>query len=466
MSRGVGFDRAVGALRLPVVSVERARDVARSTFWLVPAVCVIISVGLAIGLVALDDALPATHAVFVFPGPPAGARSFLSSIIQAMISFTGLVFSITILVLQLSSGQFSPRVLRMFLGDRTIQFALGIFVATFVYAMVVHRAIRGTTGQGAFVPRIAVTVAFAFVLASVGLFIHYIAHIANLVRVATIITYIGKQSRQVLAVHYPPDAPPPGCPPLLGESTRTIAAPHAGVVVSVNAHALIRLATGAGCVLAVAMRVGDFVPAGAPLVTVHPDGEKITAGPAVGDAGLGRRVLREVALDTERTMEQDLAFGLRQLVDIAERALSPAVNDPTTAAQSIDGLHDLLRALASRHLPSGRWCDDSGCLRLVVPQYGFPDFLDLAVGEIWRYGADAVQIPGRLARMLADLAAAALPDYQPAITAWSHRIDAHPDPSGPGSAGAVVAGTEQRTQDNYVTNQCADPMSARKKVTG
>jgi len=417
VSRGVGFDRAVGALRLPVVSVERARDVARSTFWLVPAVCVVISIGLAIGLGALDDALPATHAFFVFPGPPAGARSFLSSIIQAMISFTGLVFSITIVVLQLSSGQFSPRVLRMFLGDRTIQFALGIFVATFVYAMVVHRAIRGTTGPDAFVPRIAVTVAFAFVLASVGLFIHYIAHIANLIRVATIITYVGQQSRRVLAAHYPPDAPPPGCP-------------HAGVVVSVNAHALTRLATDAGCVLAVAMRVGDFVPAGAPLVTVHPDEQLATAGPA--DAGLGRRVLREVALDTERTMEQDLAFGLRQLVDIAERALSPAVNDPTTAAQSIDGLHDLLRALAIRHLPSGRWCDDTGRLRLVVPQYGFPDFLDLAVGEIWRYGADAVQIPGRLAAMLADLAAAALPDYRPAITTWSHRIDAHPDPSGPG----------------------------------
>jgi uncharacterized membrane protein len=449
---GRSFDRAVGALRLPVVSVERARDVARSTFWLVPAVCVVISIGLAIGLGALDDALPATHAFFVFPGPPAGARSFLSSIIQAMISFTGLVFSITILVLQLSSGQFSPRVLRMFLGDRTIQFALGIFVATFVYAMVVHRAIRGTTGPDAFVPRIAVTVAFGFVLASVGLFIHYIAHIANLIRVATIITYIGKQSRRVLAAHYPPDTPPPGSPPpLLVESTRTIAAPHAGVVVSVNAHALTRLATDAGCALAVAMRVGDFVPAGAPLVTVHPAEQQATAGPA--DAGLGRRVLREVALDTERTMEQDLAFGLRQLVDIAERALSPAVNDPTTAAQSIDGLHDLLRALASRHLPSGRWCDDTGCLRLVVPQYGFPDFLDLAVGEIWRYGADAVQIPGRLAGMLTDLAAAALPDYRPAITTWSHRIDAHPDPSGPGSAGAAVAGTEQRTQDNYATNQ-------------
>jgi len=446
------FGRVLRAL--PVVSLERTRDVARSTFWLIPAVCVLVSIVLAIGLIALDDALPATHGFLIFPGPPAGARSFLSSIIQAMISFTGLVFSITIVVLQLSSGQFSPRVLRMFLGDGTIQLALGIFVATFVYAMVVHRAIRGTTGHGAFVPRIAVTVAFGFVLVSVGLFIFYIAHIANLIRVATIITHIGKQSRRVLATHYPPDTPAPGLPPPpLPEPTRVIAAARAGVVVSVNARALIQLATDRGCVLAVAVRVGDFVPAGAPLVTVHPDGEQGAAGTAGGDAGLGRRVLREVALDTERTMEQDLAFGLRQLVDIAERALSPAVNDPTTASQSIDGLHDLLRALAHRQLPTGRWSDDDGILRLVVPQYGFPDFLDLAVDEIWRYGADSAQIPGRLAAMLTDLKAAARPEYQPSISVWSGRIAARRADSAASGFGPVVAGIERRTRNSTVSNQ-------------
>ncbi len=439
---------------LPVVSVERARDVARSAFWLIPAVCVLVSIGVAIGLIALDDALPATHGVLVFPGPPEGARSFLSSIIQAMISFTGLVFSITIVVLQLSSGQFSPRVLRMFLGDWMIQLTLGIFVATFVYAMVVHRAIRGTTGQGAFVPRIAVTVAFGFVLASVGVFISYIAHIANLIRVVTIITDIGKQSRRVLAIHYPPDAPTPtALPPPLPEPTRVIAAPRAGVIVSINAPALIQVATDHGGVLAVAVRVGDFVPAGAPLVTVHPDGAPATASTVKGDPRWDRQVLREVALDTERTMEEDLAFGLRQLVDIAERALSPAVNDPTTASQSIDGLHDLLRALASRQLPSGQWSDDTGILRLVVPQYGFPDFLDLAVGEIWRYGADSAQIPGRLAAMLTDLNAAARPECRPSIDVWYDRITAHLAPAAADGPLQRRVGTGERLRDRTVSNQ-------------
>lgn len=113
-----------------------------------------------------------------------------------------------------------------------------------------------------------------------------------------------------------------------------------------------------------------------------------------------------------------------QLVDIAERALSPAVNDPTTATQVLDMLHDLLRALAGRHVPTGQWRDTSERVRLVVPRYAFGDYLDLAVGEIWRYGTDAAQIPERLATMLTDLDAAALPPYRRRIAAWSRRIEA------------------------------------------
>jgi uncharacterized membrane protein len=405
---------------LPGTSLSRVRDVARSTFWLVPALCVAAAIGLAAGLIALDQALPVTHgAVLVFPGPPEGARSFLSSIIQAMISFTGLVFSITIVVLQLSSGQFSPRVLRMFLSDRTIRFALGVFVATFVYAMVVLRAVRGTNASGGFVPRIAVTVAFGFVLASVALFIRYISHVANMIRVATVIAYIGRQTRQVISARCPASAVQQ-CVPALPAPARTIAAPRAGVLVSVNEERLVRAGAEAGCVLAVVPRVGDFVAAGAPLVTLRPG-----PGLAGGDLdAVGATALSGVALDTERSMEQDVAFGFRQLTDIAERALSPAVNDPTTAVQAIDVMHDLLRALATRPLPAGCWRDGEGLVRLVVPQYRYADLLDLAAGEIWHYGAGAAQVPGRLAAMLDDLHTVALPTYQPAIAAWTRRVTA------------------------------------------
>jgi len=117
-------------------------------------------------------------------------------------------------------------------------------------------------------------------------------------------------------------------------------------------------------------------------------------------------------------MEQDVAFGFRQLVDIAERALSPSTNDPTTACQAIDEPHDLLRQLATRHFPSGRFYDREGELRLVVVQYDFSDFVDLAVEEIWHYGAEGVQVPRRLMIMLSDLSAAALPEHLPVLERW------------------------------------------------
>ena len=331
-----------------MVSLERVRDELRSMFWLVPAACVAVAIGAAVGLVALDQVLRPVSTGVLFPGPPEGARSFLSSITQAMIAFTGLVFSITIVVLQLTSGQFSPRVLRAFLRDRAIQFALGVFVSTFVYAMVVQRAVTGSAGHDPFVPRIAVTGAFVLVLASVGLFIFYIHHVANMIRVATIVTTLGAESRELLERRYPAGQPAAGPAPGLGPAGRTVAAARAGVLVSVNEAALVRLASQAGCVVELAARVGDFLPQGAPLARIHPDGDQ--TGPGIDEA----RLLGEVAQDTERTMEQDLAFGFRQLVNIAERALSPATNDPTTACQALDMLHDLLRRLSVRYLPTGQ----------------------------------------------------------------------------------------------------------------
>jgi uncharacterized membrane protein len=130
--------------------------------------------------------------------------------------------------------------------------------------------------------------------------------------------------------------------------------------------------------------------------------------------------------DNERTIEQDLAFAFRQLVDIAQRALSPAMNDPTTACQAIDVAHDLLRRLAMRSLPSGRFADDSGQVWLVIPQYAFADYLRIVVEEIWRYGSNAPQVPQRLASMLHDLRTASLPEHGPSVDYWLGVVDDSP----------------------------------------
>lgn len=392
---------------MPVVSATHLRERSRQTFWLVPAACVVVALVLALGLPRFD-----VSTRLLFPGGPESARSFLSSITTAMISVTGLVFSITIVALQLAAGQFSSRVMRDFLRDRTIQFTFGVFVATFTYAMVLQRSVRGTSnGPKSFVPQLAVSIAFVFVLASVAVFIVYINHIANAIRVANIVDRIGVETRVVLDQRYPHNAVThtpalPTEPP-----NHSVACPHPGVLVSLNEKALVDSAANADAVVALIPTVGDFVPAGATLFAVYGD-------------GLGAdELLRHVAFDSERTYEQDVAFGFRELVDIAERALSPAVNDPTTAAQAIDILHDLLRRLATRPTPTGLHTDATGRLRLIVPVHTFADFLALALEEIEHYGADDVQTPRRMHVMLTDLYGVALPAYRPLLQAQLRHAD-------------------------------------------
>ncbi|MDN5750685.1 MAG: DUF2254 domain-containing protein [Pseudonocardia sp.] len=392
------------------VSIARVRDRVRSAFWLVSALCAVAAVVLAVGIVSVDELIGDFQSRFLFPGPPEGARSLLGAIITAMITFTGLVFSITVVVLVLTSNQFSPRILRTFVRDRTIQWSLGIFVATFVYAMTVIRTVLGTNADGAFVPRIAVTVAFLLVLASVGLFIVYISHIANMIRVSSIIATIGEQSRRLIEDRYPAGPPPPTSTPTptLPDTATVVANRRPGVVVSVNERGLTEQARRKNLVVALVPRVGDFVPAGAPLLRVCGDLEP----------GFEGDLVERVALDDERTMEQDVAFGFRQLVDIAEKALSPALNDPTTACQSVDAMHDLLRRLVTRTSPSGGVADTDGQVRLIVRRYLFDDFLAVAVAEVWHFGRDSTQVPERLTTMLRDLESAARPEHRPAVQHW------------------------------------------------
>ena len=413
--------------RLPLVSRSRAADVLRSTVWLVPAVCVAGSVAVAVALIVIDADLRPAGGALLFPGPPAGARSFLSAIVQAMISFTAVVFSITIVVLQLSSSQFSPRVLRHFMRDRVIQSSLGVFVATFTYAMVVLRAVKGGSGVGGagFVPRLAVTGAFALVLASVALFIAYVGHVVNMIRVATIIASIGADTRAVLSHR---DAGGPARDDAAGPVCGAVPSPRPGVLVSVSTRWLVSLAAEHGCVLRLAVRIGDYLPEGADLFEVRGVARRCRQDWEGQEPGWHAALYRHVAFEIERTMEQDAAFGFRQLVDIALQALSLAVNAPTTAAQVIDEMHDLLRRLVTQPQPGGCYRDDNGELRLVVPQYDVGDYLRLAVEEIWHHGHASPQVRGRLRRMLDDLHAVARPEHRAAVEAWRTRLT-EPDPA-------------------------------------
>ena len=377
----------------------------RTGFWAVPAACVLFAVAVALALVQLDHALD-TDVRFTFGAGPDGAREVLSAISTSMITFTGLVFSITIVVLSLTSSQFSPRVLRTFLRDRQTQLSLGIFVATFVYAVTVLRTVSGVT-DSTFVPSIATTFGLALLLLSVGVFIGYIHHIATSIQVTSILAAIGAETRQAIDKRYPAGAPE-GRDPLVrpsGVVTSVIPAPCQGVVTTLDCRRIVRLAERAGVVVRTDLRPGDFVPEGAPLLEVLGDPGNLDA----------RALAAAVRLGRERTMQQDVAFGFRQLVDIAEKALSPGINDPTTAVQALDQLHDLLRRLATRPLPDGVHAADDGRVRLITPVETMQDYVSLALDEIQQYGADAAPVQARIAALRRDVLAAARPEHRAAL---------------------------------------------------
>ncbi len=377
----------------------------RDRFWFVPTLFAIAAAALGVALPRLDGALQqARNLPFLFGGGPEGARALLSAIISSMITFTALVFSITIVVLQLTSSQFSPRVLRTFLRDRFNQVTLGAFVATFVYAMLVLRAVRGTADVSPFVPQLAVTTAFVLVLASVVLFLFYLHHMAQAIRVATIIAEIAGETRELLDRQHPAETDEKRSAPFLdGAAGRVVPAPRPGVVQAVGFADLADVAERSGVTVEGLRALGEFVPEGAALFRV--------SGGDVDDEQLHSTVV----LGEERSMDQDVGFGLRQLVDIASRALSPGVNDPTTAVQVLDQLHDLLRRLATRPLPTRRTVERGGRVVLVAPATGFADYLDLGVDEIHHWGGDDPRILARLCVLLRDVHSVARPEHRPVI---------------------------------------------------
>jgi uncharacterized membrane protein len=420
-----------------MVRLNAVREALRLSLWFVPAVFAGIAIVLALVLMAVDQSLGREpgSALFMFGGTADGARSVLSTIAQSMLTFTGLVFTITMLVLQLASSQLSPRVMRTFLRDRGNQAVLGLFTATFVFTLLVLREVRNpSAGDPGFVPAVSIWVAFLLLLASVGAFIWYIDHMAHAIRASTVITSIWSETVGAIERLYPEriadDDLPPAALPDLGAPPIILKSDRAGVVVTVDEAALLRATEEPGRLLDLVPAVGDFVPAGAPLARVW----------GVWDRTHADQVRRAVGLNAERTLDQDAAFGFRQLVDIAIRALSPGTNDPTTAVQAIDRLHDLLRRLAVRRFPSPVRVVD-GRPRLVLPQTGWDDYVRLALDEIRLAGEGQIQVLRRLRAVLDDLAAIAPPSRRPALVAQVVALDVAVDRGLADPADRVIART-------------------------
>lgn len=383
----------------------------RSSLWFLPAVFAAAALAMAsVTLLADREFGPEGLGLLHFGGSAEGARSVLATIAQSMLTFTALVFTITMLVLQLASSQLSPRVMRTFLRDRANQFVLSLFVATFIYTLVVLSEVRSQESGAEFVPGLSVFVALMLLIACVGAFIYYIDHMAHAIQATSVIESIASETRNAIERLLPetrteaPDAGRTFRAPSATSGTQ-VTARSAGNVVMIDEGALVSALRDAEVIAAFVPMVGDFVPSGAPLFYV--DG---TISEELAD-----RLRRMVALRSQRTLQQDVAFGFRQIVDVAVRALSPGTNDPTTAVQAIDRLHDLLRRIVMRPSQLRLGVDDDGVARLAIRRFDWDDYVDLAADEIRLSGAGQIQVVRRLRVMLEDLVAIAPDDRVPAL---------------------------------------------------
>ncbi len=372
----------------------------RSSLWLLPMLCVFAGVVLSLATIALDRWLGPNLLPSQVTGGPDAALVILSTVAASMVTLAALVLTITMVVVQLAMGQFSPRIVRSILQDRPSQLAIGIFVGTFAHAMLAMREVQfAGEGKEASVPGVAILVAFLLVIASIIVLVSYVHHLGQSLRVAALIELVGTDVRSLVERLYPDAGAPAESEP------GVVVVAESGVVFHVDHERLVELARRADCLVELVPTLGDFVPAGAALARIIP-----SDAPVDHD-----EVCALIDLGPERTMNQDVAYGMRMLVDIAERGLSEPFLDPTTTVQAIDRLHDCLRQLANRRFPDGRYRDGSGVVRLVTSTIDWDGYVRLAFDEIREAGATSPQIPRRLAAALEDLLNIAPTDRQPAL---------------------------------------------------
>ncbi len=384
----------------------RVYEYVRNSLWIVPALLGTLAIGLGLLLPEIDMHTKTTIGIEF--GSDA-ARSVLGSLAGGMITFTGFVFSILLLAVQFGSSQFSPRMLRRFLRDPTTKVALGTFMATFIYALVVLRVV-GTAEHENFVPDNSISVALILLLLSMLMFLRLVSRTTQGLRVAAVLRDLGRDARAVMDRMYPEpvgDREEESLPEPTGGARTVALGGEPGVLQSVDVKGLIERGRDADAVIELVPRIGDFVGPAAILFRVHGD-----------DSAIDDEWLRgAVAIGDERTMRQDPAFAFRLLADISSKALSPGVNDPTTSTQALDQIELLLHQIGGRRLVPGVGRDASGTIRLTFPAPSWEDYLSLAIDETRIFGEGSVQISRRLRALLEDLRRS-VPDFRrPAIDA-------------------------------------------------
>ena len=382
-------------------------DTWRTQLWPIPALCVTIAVALGIALPRLDahiDAgLPGSVTGYLFSGGPEAARTVLSSIAGSLITVTSLTFSLTVVTLQLASSQFSPRLLRTFTRDRLVHLSLGLLLATFTYALTVLRTVRASLSeQSAFVPQISVTLAYLLALVSVLTLVVFLAHLARQIRVEWMLREVHAETNaSIRRVLDDPDTATVA--PLVPDHALPLCAGGSGFLISVHEQTLLSAAVDTGTVVSLDRLPGDSLVAGTPVARTWPLHGESDLTQAQRET-LTECLSRAVRTGFERTAAQDIAFGLRQLVDVVVKALSPGVNDPTTAVHGLGHIAVLMCDLARHDLGPRLLRDDDDRIRVILRRPTFAELLELAVAQPRRYGATDPDVLSRLFTMLREIA--------------------------------------------------------------
>lgn len=372
------------------------------TFWIIPIIMVSIGIVLAVCLVDLDrsGSIPRwmIQSSWLYNGGGTGARTLLGAVVSSTIGVAGTVFSITIAALSLAAGQMGPRLLRNFTRDRGNQVTLGAFLGTFSYALMVLRSVR-TLSEGEFVPHLALSVAVILAFLCVATLVYFVGHMAGRINVDAVIDLVSEDvcsAIERLSVEAEPPAPPPDefwSNAILVRETRR------GYLQSLDQEELVKWATARDTAFRLLVRPGTYVFPGAPVALMSSPVE-----------GAESAINESMALGPQRASSDDPEYAVRQLVEVAVRALSPGINDPHTAISVLDRLGAALCDVANTHLSSGV-CLRDGKPRLVLPAIDYGGLADSMFHMIRQNARGSVSV---LIRMLEVLAAVASCEEHPA----------------------------------------------------
>jgi uncharacterized membrane protein len=374
----------------------------RSTFWFLPGLMVVGAILLAVAALSVDSSSADSLPSWVYSGGPDGARALLSTVAGSMVTVAGLGFSITIVALVLASTQFGPRLLTIFMRDAMSQATLGTFAGTFVYCILVLRSIRSVDEGGPpFVPALAITVAIGLTLLSVAALVYFFHHVAISIQAPKVVATVARDLDRAIDALYPgelgaggPEPDPADIPKV--DRDVIVVSDTSGYVQVVDDAELLLLAERHGLVVRLLIRPGLFVIRGNPVLVARPA--------ATVDPSLAAQLRSTLIIGDARTAEDDIEFSVRQLVEVALRALSPAINDPFTAMAAVDWLGAALARLAKEEFPSRYRYDHQGALRVVADVSTFPGIVHTIFSRIRYYGGDSPVVLNRLLEAVAAFA--------------------------------------------------------------